>query len=674
MIEVRKLKEAAVNGKNGIPGKILRHVLRRKRLALVPACALAFGMAAVPGQALAASGPQRLAISGSHPAWAAAAAAAGKVPAGTAISARVYLAGRDPAGLAAYAARVSDPGSVLHGRYLTSAQFLRRFGPTAAQVRTVRQWLTGAGLRVTAVTSHYVGISGTEAAVSAAFGTALRYYRAGGAVQRAPQEPLTVPAAVASSVLTVVGLATSSAKMTPDISTSPLAQGSPANRGDCSQYWGRAPATGLPPAYGHTLAYSLCGYVPRQLSTAYGVTGSGLTGKGVTIAIVDAGASPTIVADVNTYMSRHGMLPLRPGQLTQYLPSGLASSCGTEMAPYGEEHLDVEAAHGMAPDADIAYVAGDCGRSAGALDALDAETEIVDDHLADIVSDSWGLGLESSLPAGLVPAFEQVFEQGAAEGIGFYFSSGDQGDWSTLTGDGQTAVQYPGSDPWVTSVGGTSLATGPGGSYKWETGWGDDFAALSADGTSWTGLPGTFRGGAGGGPSELFTQPSYQRGIVPASLSHPAGAATAMRVVPDIAADADPATGMLTGLTEQTSASAAPVYTEVVVGGTSESTPLIAGIQADAQQAQGSPIGFANPAIYRRYGTPAYHDVTDYPLGPGVQIATVLTLPSPVPAGDDPVGAVTLAHDTSLQATPGYDDITGVGTPTAAYLWSYRRR
>lgn len=235
-------------------------------------------------------------------------------------------------------------------------------------------------------------------------------------------------------------------------------------------------------------------------------------------------------------------------------------------------------------------------------------------------------------------------------------------------------MQYPGSDPWVTSVGGTSLATTASGGYKWETGWGDDIAPLSASGTSWTSLPGTFYAGAGGGASALFAQPFYQRGTVPASLSHPDGSATAVRVIPDIAADADPATGMLIGLTTATPTDSTPAYTEETVGGTSESTPLIAGIQADAEQALGHPIGFADPAIYERYGTRAYHDVTDFPLGPGTEIATVDAPALPLPSGEAPDYAVTLGHDTSLNATRGYDDITGVGTPTAAYLRSYLRR
>jgi subtilase family serine protease len=437
----------------------------------------------------------------------------------------------------------------------------------------------------------------------------------------------------------------------------------------CSRYWDQDVATTLPPAYGRELPYVVCGYVPAQLRSAYGVAGSGLTGKGVTIAIVDPGASPTIASDAGTYFRRHGLPAFRPGQFTQYLPADIGQSCGTGLAPYGEESLDVEAAHTMAPGARIAFVASDC---TSITDPLDAETRIVDGHLADIVSDSWHLGTEAQMPTGLVAAFEQVFEQGAIEGIGFYFSSGDHGDWTPATG-GAPAVQYPGIDPWVTSVGGTSLAVSARGGYEWETGWGTDLAPLAADGISWTTLPGAFYGGAGGGTSTLFAQPFYQRGVVPAALARPAGAAEPMRVMPDIAADADPSTGMLIGLTMAATPTSPPAYTEGTAGGTSVATPLIAGVQADAEQALGRPIGFADPAIYARYGTRAYHDVTDDPLGPGVTIAAAV--PNVETAAGTPTSyADTFARDTSLHATRGYDDVTGVGSPTAAYLRSYRRR
>jgi hypothetical protein len=187
-------------------------------------------------------------------------------------------------------------------------------------------------------------------------------------------------------------------------------------------------------------------------------------------------------------------------------------------------------------------------------------------------------------------------------------------------------------------------------------------------------LPGDFAGGAGGGASTLFAQPVYQRGIVPRALSHSGGASVAVRVLPDIAADADPSTGMLIGFTTPLTPGGVPHYLEGVGGGTSLATPLIAGIQADAQQAQnGVPIGFANPAIYARYGTSAYHDVTDHPLGGRFVIAAVDAERNPV-TGTITNLVDTFAQDSSLHATPGYDDVTGVGTPTSGYLDSYRAR
>jgi len=625
--------------------------------------------------AAAASGPSRQVLTGVHPAWARSTADQGPVPGARPVSVRVYLAGRDPAGLARYAGQVSDPGRPAYHHYLTPAQFERRFGPTAAQTRAVHSWLTGAGLSVTAATEHYVAARGTAASMRTAFGSQLHRYRTAQGTLQAPRSPVTIPADVARAVLTVTGLAASRARPGTDLTgLRASAIPSPINEGPCSRYWGQKTARTLPSAYGHRLPYALCGYTPPQLRAAYGASGSGLTGKGVTIAIVDQGSSPTIVGDVSTYMRRHGGQPLRPGQLTKYLPSDIAHSCAAlngQPLAYDEESLDVEAAHTMAPDAHLNFVGADCPSNPTPL--LDAITRIVDHHLADIVSNSWSLGgTEAQLTQATVTAFEQVFEQGAIEGIGFYFSTGDSGDNSAFTANHQPAVQYPASDPWVTSVGGTSLAVGRAGHYEWETGWGTSLAPLTTSGHSWTKLPGPFAGGAGGGDSSLFKQPFYQRGIVPRSLSNPGGASTAVRVIPDIAADGDPTTGMLVGLRTPLTPGGTPQYVEGVGGGTSLSAPLIAGLQADAEQAQhGVPIGFANPAIYARYGTRAYHDVTDHPLGGRFTIAAVDAQRSLV-TGAITDFADTFALDTSLQATPGYDDVTGVGTPTRAYLNSYR--
>ena len=140
-----------------------------------------------------------------------------------------------------------------------------------------------------------------------------------------------------------------------------------------------------------------------------------------------------------------------------------------------------------------------------------------------------------------------------------------------------------------------------------------------------------------------------------------------MRVAPDIAADADPFTGPLVGETLSPGSGQPATYQEAPGGGTSVATPAIAGMQADVQQLTGgAPIGFANPAIYARYGTRAYDNVTDQPLGPSFRSAVALPvgLVATVPV------LITLGIDEGLAATPGYNEITGVGTPGPGYFAS----
>ncbi|MFD9331637.1 protease pro-enzyme activation domain-containing protein [Streptomyces sp. NPDC060065] len=622
--------------------------------------ALAFGIPV----AQAADGPGRDTLAGTKPTWATAKADKGATADGSQVSARVYLAGRDASGLAAYAKAVSDPESASYGKYLSATQAQNRFGATEAQVAAVTSWLKSAGLKVTGSTQHYVSVTGDVADAEKAFDTQLHNYAKGTKTYRAPSKTASAPAALDGAVLTVTGLDTAPHKATHS-DTLPPPDSVFNNSGPFSSYYGSNIASTLPDAYGTKIPYAVQGYTGKQLRAAYGAGTS--TGKGVRVAITDAYASPTIAYDAATYAKKHGDAKYSGGQLRQVLPGDYTKTeeCGAA-GWYGEETLDVEAVHAVAPGASITYVgAASCYDD----DLLDSLNKIVDGHLADIVSNSWG-DIEANETPDIAAAYDQVFQFGAVEGIGFYFSSGDNGDEVANTGTKQ--VDTPANSAWVTAVGGTSLAVGKGDKYQFETGWGTERAVLSADGASWTDFPGAFTSGAGGGTSKTVSQPFYQKGVVPSSLAK-ANGTTAMRTVPDISAVADPNTGFKVGQT-QTQPDGTQAYSEYRIGGTSLAAPVIAGVQALAQQTRGGkPIGFANPAIYAKYGSKAYHDVTDNPTGAGLAVARV-DFVNGYDATDGLTTSVrSLGKDSSLKAVKGYDDVTGVGTPASGYVQSYRR-
>jgi subtilase family serine protease len=257
--------------------------------------------------------------------------------------------------------------------------------------------------------------------------------------------------------------------------------------------------------------------------------------------------------------------------------------------------------------------------------------------------------------------YDQVFQEGAARGIGFYFSTGDTGNYA-----------WPASSSWATGVGGTALAVGANGKRLWETGWGDAQASLSADGTSWD-SPGP-SAGAGGGQVAGQPQPWYQRGAVPSSLATGTDG-TLDRVGADVAMDADGRTGMLVGGKPLDVTGNGTTYAEDRIGGTSLSAPLFAGVQALAQQAAGHRLGFANPEIYQRYDTPSFHDITKYTLPDGgypAEAAQPLFTDEwdlYVHQGQVPKSTIVPTPPNTL---PGFDEVTGVGVPTSAYLRSFR--
>ncbi len=674
--------------------------------------ALSAGALTLSGLAAAspalASNP-RSAIADTHPAFAAPAQRVGRaaVTAGS-VTARVYLAG-NTAGLASFDAAVSTPGSRLYRHFLTPAQLQSRYGTTTAQLAAVESWLRASGLAVTSVRNQlaggYVAVSGSVAAASHAFAvTFAQYHVAGQGTVRAPMETATAPSAVASSVLTVTGLSTARQTARPmtagsaGTSTSAATARTTGSTGlpppppnywvarPCASYYSQLIAISKPAAYGKHQPWALCGYTPRQVRGAYGVTASHETGWGQKVAIVDAYASPTMLADANAYAKVVGDQPFRHGQYQQYLPPKFsqagANQCGAQ-GWYGEQTLDVESVHGMAPNADVRFVAAATCQDADLADAL---AYIVNNRVASIVSNSWGDTEDGA--TGFVDIYHLIFAVGAAEGISFMFSSGDNGYESPgqNPASDKTQVDYPSSDPYVTSVGGTSLAIGAKNNYQFETSWGTVLDPLGKRGRAWQynqpgPYPAGFAGGSGGGTSTLFRQPAYQANVVPASLSTrlPTGATSAapMREVPDISAYGDPATGFLYGETILEPNGKTYGFALSRVGGTSLSSPTFAGIEADTQEAvqqiQGNriPLGFANPLIYAAHtaaGGAAYHDVTDHPFGNThlaqvrVNYTNAATKGGPLvyflrTLGIDGEGAA------ALHAVTGYDDATGVGSP-----------
>jgi subtilase family serine protease len=601
-------------------------------------------------------------VSGSVPPWAKAAALKAPASGAATVSFHVYLGWRHAGQADALAKAVSDPSNAAYGRYLSAPTFRARFAPTKAAVAAVRAWLTGQGFKITAVPANglYVAARGTVAQAQTSFRVKLNEYAVRGLTLRAPATPVTIPASLKGVVTAVVGL-DQGGELTHPLSTRDIGlppagfrSGQPS-----SLFWGQTIANDQPQAYGRYLPYAVRGYTPAQFRGAYGVAGaikSGNDGRGVTVAVIDAYAAPTIVYDVNRYSRDNGVPTFTRGQFTQVWAPGLVSAPAQddEQGWYGEETLDIEAVHSMAPGARIVYV--------GALSSSDTDLDaamnwVVDHHAAQIITNSYGDAGESIAPD-LIRAESAIFVQAAIEGIGVYFSSGDEGD--EVADLGYPTVDWPASSPWVTDVGGTSLGVGANNNYLFETGWGTTKSTL-VDGVWSPPLPGDYLYGSGGGTSQIMTEPWYQFGVVPTAVSHRFSSIPG-RVVPDVAMDGDPNTGMLEGETQ--TFTDGTYYDTYRIGGTSVSCPLFAGVMALADQWAGHPHGFVNPALYRLARSNAFRDVVS-PHG------VVAVVRSDFDNDENAAGGLTFSVRTmnqtgTLQTTPGYDDVTGIGTPNGA--------
>jgi subtilase family serine protease len=572
------------------------------------------------------------------------------------LTGRVHVSvfiGREHAGLAAAATAISDPRSPRYAHYLSPAQVQAQFGATEAQQRAVSAWLTRSGLAVTHRDPFVISASGTAAQAESAVQAKLALtHPPGGVTQVVSSAAMSVPAALGATVSTI--------RVSP--ATIPMGQheqlrpaGAPAPGSTvtqaCSAYYGQKQAAALPAAFGKTLSFAPCGYLPQQLRSAYGATRSGLTGRGVSVAIISEDNDSTARQDTNRWARDRHFPPFKPGQfLANVAAHGVPNGVGDI-----ESALDVESVHGMAPDARVNYVVGN-GTITGdrLLDALDT---VVTYKIATVVSSSWFEGY-MPVPDSMITAWEGVLERAAVEGIGVNFATGDFGD--------ETPLQYPGSDPWITLVGGTSLAVGKNGGALWETGWESDEAGLSKDGQSWTPAPpGTFSEGSTGGVSKTFPEPYYQQGVV----SHNVRNGTPMRVVPDVSDLGDWNLGYQIGVSVRVSRHKIKYFNQMN-GGTSLSSPMFTGFEADLIQGRGGiALGFANPALYNYANSDTFHDITGTPQGQGVTEATVFGIGYHQPPRLSVMGQCGDTHHLACGA--GFDTVSGLGSPGPAFFSSF---
>ncbi|MER6493920.1 S53 family peptidase [Streptomyces griseorubiginosus] len=456
----------------------------------------------------------------------------GSVAAGKRIPVAISLSPRGGSALDTFVAKVSDPHSASYGHYLTKAQFAARFGRTDAEVKQLTRYLHAQGLTVGKVHAGnlLVDASGTAAQLEKAFGTKLSTFkdaRSGRSFYANDSAP-TLPTALASLVSDVAGL------------------------NNHAQLHHQAVPRTVSPHNGPG-----GGYTPAQLKGGYNVSGT-YTGSGQKIALIEFDGFQQ--SNITKYDTNYGLGSPTP---TVSKVDGGSGALGDGQV---EVELDIEVLHAIAPKAGVTVFEGP-NSDAGEVDTYQA---IVDSGIP-TTSISWGAA-ESARTTSNINAVDAVFKAGAAQGLGFYAASGDDG--SDDAGDGGTSVDYPASDPYVTGVGGTKLTVTSANAFSKEVAW----------------------SGGGGGKSSVFKIPSWQTAVQKS-------AGGGFRQVPDVSAHANPSPGV--SIYSQGSWSS--------VGGTSAAAPEWAAFAAlynqQAAAAGKANLGFANPALYAANGT-GFHDIT----------------------------------------------------------------
>lgn len=591
------------------------------------------------------------------------------VPATQSMTVQLWLNGNQN-GAAAYADSVSSPKSANFHKFLSPSAYTAKFGASAASAQAVQKWLAQQGF--TGITLDpqraYLRATAPASTVQSAFKVQMKQFKVAG--QAAPvtsnDRDVTLPATIAGDVLGISGLNNAQPKNELAAPTRPTAAQAAAEADNCSTFYGQNVQSGLPAYRGVTsFPTHICGYNGTQLRAAYGMNDTN-TGKGVTVAYIEVGTPYKMFQTLTKWAASSGLPAPRSANYSE-LSIGSGNACGNAFDI--EEQLDIEASYAMAPDQHQLLVGGDsCDTQLGGAQSLfDADNAVLDGNgnhpLASATSNSWELGAES-LPAELTTIMHSILLRAAGEGVSMYYSSGD--------GPG---ILVPSSDPYATAVGGTSLGLDQTNKRLFETGWSNDVLGNNGDGT-YTNF-GVVTA-AGGGTSLLWSQPGYQKGVVPSSMSTPAAGnrGGAVRAVPDVSALADLTTGIGEAITEPGQNGGPDTYQVFPEGGTSLAAPLVAGIVAAAEQGQSSSFGFLNPTLYSLSGSKALNDplpitASSPAADQGVYCANLACIgaPSSVWTFDTQDPAYT-----NQVTAKGYDTMTGVGTPNGQNFISALRK
>jgi len=376
-------------------------------------------------------------------------------------------------------------------------------------------------------------------------------------------------------------------------------------------------------------------YTPAQLQVAYGIKPllqRGLTGRGETIVLPEfppaaTGSSSTgdqvpTSSDIRQDLARFDRGFDLPAAQVRVVNSLAHAASPWQASP--EEVEDTEIVHALAPDAAIreVLIPSSPTTSTAAVSAAVVAAVRLGLTQGGVISLSVGAG-EQCFTAAEVAQWNSVLQAAERDRVTVVASLSDYGAATTACPPEAGAatvkgVDLPASDPLTLAVGGTTLhASEATGAYLGETAWNTSPSA------------------SGGGFSRLFSRPAYQDGVV----------TEATRGAPDVSADADPDTGMALAFSGNGSGSGSG-YVYPAAGGTSAAAPLWAAVIALADQDAGRSLGFINPALYNigrgaSYHQ-AFHDVTS--------------------------GNNTVAASTGYEAAPGWDPVTGWGSPNAQVL------